>query len=84
MKSKINILGIRVGTPALTSRGLKEADFVKVAEFLDRAVKLAVQIQEKSGKNLKDFVAALDQSEELKVTIWYIYIFIPIAIEIGC
>jgi glycine/serine hydroxymethyltransferase len=27
-------LGIRLGTPALTSRGFKEEDFEKVADFL--------------------------------------------------
>jgi len=31
--------GIRIGTPALTTRGLKEADFIKVAHFIDRALK---------------------------------------------
>ncbi|MCL2522733.1 MAG: serine hydroxymethyltransferase [Erysipelotrichales bacterium] len=31
--------GIRIGTPALTTRGLAEADFVKVAHFIDRALK---------------------------------------------
>ena len=30
--------GIRLGTPALTSRGLKEADMVKVAEWIDQAI----------------------------------------------
>src|SRR4051812_24046065 len=30
--------GIRLGTPALTTRGLKEADMKQVAEFIDRAV----------------------------------------------
>ena len=28
--------GIRIGTPALTTRGFREADFVRVADFLDR------------------------------------------------
>jgi glycine hydroxymethyltransferase len=37
--------GVRVGTPALTSRGFKEADFEQVAEFLHRAVEVAVEIQ---------------------------------------
>jgi glycine hydroxymethyltransferase len=30
--------GIRLGTPALTTRGLKEADLIKVADFIDRAL----------------------------------------------
>eukprot|EP00741_Cyanophora_paradoxa_P007508 tig00001130_g7262.t1 len=51
--------GVRLGTPALTTRGLKEADFQKVAEFLDRGLKIAVKIQERTGKPLKDFVDAL-------------------------
>merc|ERR1712125_47179 len=37
-KSALNPGGIRMGTPALTSRGLKEEDFAKVAAFFDRAV----------------------------------------------
>lgn len=31
--------GIRLGTPAITSRGMKEKDMVKVADFIDRALK---------------------------------------------
>ncbi|GAB1442056.1 serine hydroxymethyltransferase [Ignavibacteriales bacterium] len=30
--------GIRVGTPASTTRGMKEDDMVKIADFIDRAV----------------------------------------------
>jgi glycine hydroxymethyltransferase len=30
--------GIRLGTPALTTRGLKEAEMVVVADFIDRAI----------------------------------------------
>jgi glycine hydroxymethyltransferase len=30
--------GIRLGTPALTTRGLKETDMVNVADFIDRAL----------------------------------------------
>ena len=91
--------------PAMTSRGLKEGDFVQVrrlyngcngcrsrllmaatgcdngrgsyrgfgfvcrqvADFLDRAVKIALRIQSTSGKLLKDFTAALDSDAELAV-----------------
>ncbi|PLX88296.1 MAG: serine hydroxymethyltransferase [Desulfuromonas sp.] len=31
--------GIRIGTPATTTRGLKETEMVKVAEWIDRALK---------------------------------------------
>jgi len=58
--------GIRLGAPALTSRGLKEADFEKIAEFLDRVVKISVTIQNAVGKKLVDFVNALPANEELK------------------
>ena len=30
--------GLRIGTPAITTRGMKEADMAKVAEFIDRAI----------------------------------------------
>jgi glycine hydroxymethyltransferase len=57
--------GVRLGAPALTSRGFKEEDFVKVAEFLDRGCKIALQIQEKSGKMLKDFLPALKDNQDI-------------------
>ncbi|NBH31873.1 hypothetical protein D3Z30_13155 [Staphylococcus warneri] len=53
--------GIRMGTPALTSRGFVEEDFAKVADFFDLAVKLAVKIKGAAqGTKLKDFVAAME------------------------
>lgn len=51
--------GIRMGAPALTSRGLDENDFEKVGEFFDRAVELTIQLKGKTGKKLKDFKSAL-------------------------
>ncbi|KAK8681685.1 hypothetical protein V6N13_054087 [Hibiscus sabdariffa] len=53
--------GIRMGTPALTSRGFIEEDFEKVADCFDAAVKLALKIKaETKGTKLKDFVATLE------------------------
>jgi len=49
--------GIRLGTSALTSRNMTEADHKKVAQFLHRTVQLSLQIQKEAGsKLLKDFV----------------------------
>lgn len=57
--------GVRIGTPAMTSRGWKEAEFIKLADLLDRAVKIIQAIQEKVGKKLVDFVPAMkDPSNE--------------------
>lgn len=48
--------GIRLGTSALTSRSMKEEDVKIVANFLHRAVQLALKIQKEAGsKLLKDF-----------------------------
>ncbi len=37
-RSPMDPSGIRLGTPAITTRGLKENDIVKVAEWIDRAI----------------------------------------------
>ncbi|KAL6983093.1 glycine hydroxymethyltransferase [Sarracenia purpurea var. burkii] len=48
------------GTPALTSRGFTEVDFVKVAEFFDASVKLALKIKaDAKGTKLVDFVSTM-------------------------
>eukprot|EP01137_Pigoraptor_chileana_P013420 Opistho-2@66923 len=65
-KSAIVPGGVRLGTPSLTSRGFKEADFEKVAEFLVVALKIALGIQEKVGKKLVDFEAALKDDADIK------------------
>ncbi|KAF9788534.1 serine hydroxymethyltransferase-domain-containing protein [Thelephora terrestris] len=59
--------GIRLGTSALTSRDMVESDIKVVAEFLHRAVQLALLIQKESGsKLLKDFVTAASVEQEGK------------------
>jgi glycine hydroxymethyltransferase len=56
--------GVRIGAPALTTRGFKEADFNKIADVLEKVVNLALKLQATSGKMLKDFVAALEGNAE--------------------
>jgi len=58
--------GVRIGTPALTTRGLKELEFRVVADFLHEAVTIGCNIQQSSGPALKDFEAAVLLSSEVK------------------
>ena len=51
--------GVRLGAPALTSRGFNEEDFTKVVDFIDEAVHIAKEVQGKS-KKLKDYKEVLD------------------------
>merc|ERR1712146_758057 len=37
--------GVRIGTPAMTTRGCGTEDFKQVAEFLDRACQIALRVQ---------------------------------------
>jgi len=54
--SALNPGGIRMGTPALTSRGFEEEDFARVAEYFDRAVNIALKLKgTEKGKKMKGF-----------------------------
>ena len=55
-KSAMTPGGIRMGSPAMTTRGLVEADFEKVAEFVHRGVEIALKVQSLAGSaKLADF-----------------------------
>ena len=56
--------GIRMGAPALTSRGFDEKDFEQVAEFFDRGVVIAEAIRKQTGSKIKDFKAALENGAD--------------------
>ena len=56
--------GVRIGTPALTTRGFLAADFERVAELIDRGVKLAAQVKAATaGGKLKDFNEYVEQGK---------------------
>ncbi|CAM9653563.1 unnamed protein product [Discosporangium mesarthrocarpum] len=65
-RSAITPGGVRVGTPACTTRGMKEDEFRQIADFMDRACKIALSIQSSVGTKLKAFVAELDENEDVK------------------
>lgn len=64
-KSAVTPGGVRIGTPALTTRTFVEADFEQVATFLHEALQIALAIQEKSGPKLKDFLPHLEGNEAI-------------------
>jgi glycine hydroxymethyltransferase len=42
--------GLRMGTPAMTTRGFNEDDFIRVADIVDRAVAIAVRVDKAARK----------------------------------
>ena len=47
--------GVRMGSPALTTRGFVETDFEQVAMLFDRGIQLTKQFKSEFGPKLKDF-----------------------------
>lgn len=69
-KSALTPFGIRIGTPAMTSRGFGEAEFVKVADYVDQAIKICKEVQAalpKPDNRLKDFKAKVFGGEIEKI-----------------
>jgi glycine hydroxymethyltransferase len=62
-KSALNPSGIRLGTPALTTRGLVESDIDAVANFIHRGLELSKEIAAVSGPKLVDFKAAVHSDQ---------------------
>ena len=65
-KSALTPCGIRIGAPAMTSRGLGEEDFKRVARYIDTCINLCKQIQvalPKEANKLKDFKAKVASEE---------------------
>lgn len=59
-KSALIPHGLRIGSPAMTSRGLKEDDFKTVVAFIDEAVQITIEFNKNvTGSKMKDFKEAL-------------------------
>merc|ERR1712063_130864 len=58
--------GVRIGAPAMTTRGCGVEDFKQIATFLDRCCQIALKIQAEKGKKLKDFELGLEGNAEIE------------------
>lgn len=59
-KSALTPCGLRIGTPAMTSRGMGTEDFERIAGYVDRAISIVKTVQAslpKEANRLKDFKA---------------------------
>lgn len=64
--SALNPSGIRIGTPAVTTRGLKETDMSRLANILDRVLKIGMIIQsEHAPKTIAEFCGFFRGEKEL-------------------
>jgi len=58
--------GVRLGSPAMTTRGCKADDFRSIAAFLDRCCRIALTVQKERGRKLKDFEAGLAGRQDIR------------------
>merc|ERR1712113_1357532 len=58
--------GVRIGSPAMTTRGCTADDFKQVARFLDRCCQISVKVQNEKGKKLKDFEEGLRGNKDVE------------------
>lgn len=69
--SALNPGGVRLGTPALTTRGLKENDFDRVADFLHRGCQIAIRAQEVAELELATEGSDGNQSKKVALKDYY-------------
>ncbi|KAI3770358.1 hypothetical protein L6452_01487 [Arctium lappa] len=57
--------GVRIGTPAMTSRGCLESDFETMADFLCRAAQITSSVQREHGKMVKCFLKGVENNKDI-------------------
>lgn len=64
--SSLILGGIRIGSPAMTTRGATSEDFKRIAHFLHRALNIALEIQSDSNFGSYDFDDAIAQNPRIQ------------------
>ncbi|TPX34853.1 glycine hydroxymethyltransferase [Synchytrium microbalum] len=65
-KSALIPFGLRMGSPAMTTRGLVESDFTKITTFIDQAIKISKDVSKGlSSTKLKDFKEAVGDGSSI-------------------
>merc|ERR1712050_649976 len=57
--------GVRIGAPAMTTRGCTSEDFKFIAQCLNRCCEIAVAVQKEKGKKLADFERGLEENKDV-------------------
>ncbi|OIT39077.1 PREDICTED: serine hydroxymethyltransferase 7-like [Nicotiana attenuata] len=57
--------GVRIGTPAMTSRGCIENDFETITDFLLKAAQITNSVQREHGKLAKAFLKGLENNKDV-------------------
>ena len=63
--SAINPGGIRLGSSAMTTRKCNNQHFTQIAHFIDRVIKICLNIQKNTGPKLKDFLLNIDDNSDI-------------------
>ena len=65
-KSALSPCGIRIGAPAMSTRGMGEEDFKRIARYIDTCIAICKEVQKslpKEANKLKDFKATVAGGE---------------------
>ncbi|XP_071788171.1 serine hydroxymethyltransferase, mitochondrial-like [Asterias amurensis] len=65
-RSALHPSGLRLGSPALTSRNFKEADFLQVVDYIDRSIAIGQDAKKITGSDNKAFFHILETNPEIQ------------------
>ena len=68
-KSPLITSGVRIGTPALTTRGMKEAEMEQIAEFIDRVISGSKNenVKKEVSEDVKSLTSKFKLYDDLKI-----------------